>query len=315
MGGPLTIRGLRPDAGQTVISGDQYGVLGWNAGGSRLFLAASDGSVEIRATGQGAAAQVVGRWPPFARGQIPIALSPDGRRVVTLGSSGQVQVYDPVTRRLQRTVPGVVKNEDFQAAASATGAVVAETLFRSDGSAFLRLIDTRTGTVRTVGRGDVANATFSGQHLLVLYGSGLLEVRNLAGTTVQLSIREDRSYVSGASGVLTAPVLAGSLLIQQRSDGTLAVTDLATGDSLGSLTLPAGYTGFKTGFAATPDGRQLIGATETRTADNGDGQLVQWNLSVGAWIRTACASAGRNLTAVEWRRYAGTTAGNLACLG
>ena len=317
LGAQVTIHGLGPDPDQTVITGDQYGVLGWNADGSRLYLAMSDGSVEIRATGKGTGAPAIDRWAPFAPGQIPIALSRDGQRVVTLGNSGQIQVYERVTRRLERITPSqVVKNEDFQAAASATGSFVAETIVRPGGSSFLRLIDTRTGTVRTVGNGDVEIAVFSGQHLLVLRRSGRFEVWNLAGTALQRSIREDQSYVLGASGVPTAPVVAGSLLVQQRSDGTLTVTDLGTGDSLGSLTLPAGYAGFKTGFAATPDGLELIGATETTDVNNnGDGLLVQWNLSTGAWIRTACASAGRDFTAAEWRRYVGTTPGNLACLG
>jgi WD40 repeat protein len=315
-GAQVTVYGLGPSPGQTVITGDQYGVLGWNPDGSRLFLARSDGSVEIRAAGRGTSAPVIGRWPPFARGQTPIALSRDGRRVITLGTSGQIQVYDPVTRRLERTIPGpAVKNGNFEATASATGAFVGETIFRSDGTTFLRLIDTRTGTVRTVGKGDVGNATFSGPHLLVLRNSGQLEAWNLAGTVLQRSLHEDHSYVLGASGALTAPVVAGSFLIQQRSDGTLTITDLGTGDRLGSLTLPAGYAGVKTGFAATPDGRQLIGVTEATAALNGSGLLVRWNLSPGAWIRTACASAGRNLTAAEWRQYPGTTPGNLACLG
>jgi hypothetical protein len=140
-------------------------------------------------------------------------------------------------------------------------------------------------------------------------------VWNAAGTTLQRSLQQDSSYLPNAAAVTTAPTIVGSLLIQQRTDGTLVVTDLATGDALGSLALPAAYTKFKTGLAASSDGRHLVTVTETNTLNDRDGLLVQWDLSSNAWIRAACTSAGRGLTLSDWRRYVGTTApSDLSCM-
>lgn len=310
----VTIHGLEAGRGQTVINSNQYGVLGWSPGSSRLYLATLDGGVQVRSTAHGIGAPVIGQWPPFARDQIPIALSAGGRQIVTLGSTGRVQVFDTTTRRLERTIPGQAKpDEDLQASASAAGSFVAEAVYRSDDSSFLRVIATETGAVRTVGTGDVDIAAFTGRHLVVLRESGQLEVWNQGGTVLQQSIDEDQSYVRSASGVLTAPVIAGSLLIQQRSDGSVSLIDLRTGNEVGSLGLPSGSTGFKTGFAATPDGQRLIGATETRDTNADHGQILQWSLSPHAWMRVACSSSGRDLTAAQWRRFVGTAPGDLAC--
>jgi hypothetical protein len=34
--------------------------------------------------------------------------------------------------------------------------------------------------------------------------------------------------------------------------------------------------------------------------------LFRWDLAEDDWVRTACASAGRDLTPEEWRRFVGT---------
>jgi WD40 repeat protein len=315
----VILHGLGPRRDQAVIGGDQYGLLGWSTDSSRLFLAASiDRHIEIRKTGSGTGAPVVGRWPPVAPGYNAIALSPDHRRLITVSGNGAIQVRDPATRQLERTIPGLATSGTYPAVGQVevdpTGSFVAETIYTSN-AAKLRLIDTNTGTVRRVGTGNVEHVTFSGPHLLIQRPSAKFEVWNPAGTTLQHSLQQDSSYLPSAATVTTAPAIVGSLLIQQRSDGTLAITDLATGDDLGSLALPVAYTNFKTGLAASPDGRQLITVTETDTFDARDGLLVQWDLSVGAWIRIACTSAGRSLTPSDWRRYVGTTAPpDLTCM-
>jgi hypothetical protein len=35
---------------------------------------------------------------------------------------------------------------------------------------------------------------------------------------------------------------------------------------------------------------------------------VRWSLSPSEWLRIACATAGRDLTIDEWRRYTGVSA-------
>jgi WD40 repeat protein len=316
----VIIHGLGPRRDQTVISGDQYGLLGWSPNSSRLFLATLiDRRIVVRETGSGTGAPVVGRWPPVAQGYYAIALSRDHRRLITVNDNGAVQVRDLATQRLERTVPGPATSNAGspvgQVEADPTGSFVAETIYMRSATS-VRLIDTATGMVRSVGAGNVEHATFSGQHLLIQRSSGQFEVWNLAGTTLQWSLHQDSSYLPNAIAVTTAPTIVGSLLIQRRSDSTLSVTDLATGNAVGSLALPAAYTDFKTGLAATPDGRQLVTVTETSNPlVDSDGLLVQWDLSVDAWIRTACTSAGRNLTSSDWRHYVGTAApSDLTCM-
>lgn len=36
-----------------------------------------------------------------------------------------------------------------------------------------------------------------------------------------------------------------------------------------------------------------------------DGSIVRWDLRPSAWVTAACAVAGRDLTAAEWRQYVG----------
>lgn len=239
---------------------------------------------------------------PTAEAQ-DLALSPE-RRIVVVDSNGTVHVEEFATRPVEKTIPGPVaaNNGLIAATPDPTGSFVAETVYTGSTES-LDLIDTNTGGTRTVGTGEVASAAFSGGRLLIRRTSGQFEVWNLAGTTLQRLIQQDPTYA-----VPTAPAVVGSLLVQERSDGTFTVTDLGTGDVLGSLTLPAATVGLKTGLAATADGRQLVSVTESDPSSDNRGLLVRWDLSVNAWIRAACTSSGHNLTSDEWRRYVGTAA-------
>ena len=38
-------------------------------------------------------------------------------------------------------------------------------------------------------------------------------------------------------------------------------------------------------------------------SDSSGGEFQEWNLDAVNWIERACATAGRDLTAQEWRRY------------
>jgi hypothetical protein len=64
-------------------------------------------------------------------------------------------------------------------------------------------------------------------------------------------------------------------------------------------------------MAFTPDGTQLITVTE---ALSGDALLVRRDISDEALVRTACATAGRDVTPAEWQAFVGTAApDDLAC--
>jgi sugar lactone lactonase YvrE len=125
----------------------------------------------------------------------------------------------------------------------------------------------------------------------------VLEVWDAAGTHLQRSIAGEPDYAVG-------PVAnrQGTLAARERSDGTVAITDLQSGETLGSFRLPAAR---KAGIAFGGDGHTLVTVTEPAT--QGKGELQRWTLSEATWVQAACESAGRDLTAAEWRRYIGST--------
>jgi hypothetical protein len=170
----------------------------------------------------------------------------------------------------------------------------------------VQLVDLTTGETRTVGSGAVDSVTFSGKQMLIERGDGNLEIWNKAGTFLYRLIPQDLSYVPQAAAVRTTPVVVDPLLVQQRSDSALVLTDLRRGETFGILTLPGSVVGSKTGLALSPDADQLITVTESPTEDASDGLLVRWELSTEAWVGIACDTVGRDLTREEWNRYVGS---------
>jgi hypothetical protein len=110
-------------------------------------------------------------------------------------------------------------------------------------------------------------------------------------------------------------VAAAGLVARVTEEGSVELSELDSGQLLGSFTLPlparsAGEPPWDaTTLAASPDGRKLITATSA-------GSIIRWQLTANAWIRAACAAAGRELTPDEWRNVVGTVPpANLSCLG
>jgi hypothetical protein len=108
------------------------------------------------------------------------------------------------------------------------------------------------------------------------------------------------------------PLVTGSMLVVEASDGTLAATQLGTGKFLGDMPAPVTLPDMKTGLSAAP-ADQLVAVTEGPYL-SGEGTLVRWDTSPGSWIRAACATAGRSMTLADWQQYAdGSAPGSLAC--
>ena len=152
--------------------------------------------------------------------------------------------------------------------------------------------------------------TFAGDALLVQRQDNNLEVWNATGTRILRIIPGDARYAEGMTAVPHTGLVA-----RVTEEGSVELSELDSGQLLGSfpLPLPARSGGEPpwdaTALAASPDGQELITATSA-------GSIIGWQLTANAWIRAACAAAGRDLTPDEWRSVVGTVPpASLSCLG
>ena len=311
------VRQLKSPGWETVIKGDflegpKYSSLLWSADSKKLLVQVraeqGDRVFDVRSGARGSA--LLGRWGPSlepneSTGE-PV-LSGDGRHVVTVGVDGldgadgaKTVIRNAATGAVERVVPALSSVKDAkidQTGAANADATAVVLLDYHDGANLATLVNLKSGRSRTIGSGPATAALFSGEHLLVQRSSGVLEVWDATGTHLQRSIVGEPGYVTG-------PVAnrQGTLVARERSDGTVAITDLESGESLGSFRLPAAR---KAGMAFSGDGHTLV--TVTEPAAQGKGELQRWTLSESTWVHAACESAGRDLTAAEWERYIGST--------
>ena len=278
----VSVRSLDPP-GQERTYNDSYTHFGWSADSSALVLVKDGGSYQIRAAGTGR----------------------QMRGTVKFGPYGQLRVRYLASGHLER----VIANPATMSTDGGTLTDPAGTVSATFGDTSVTLTDLRSGQRRTVHTGpmNINDAALSSSHMVVLLRTGQLEVRDPLTGALQRSINQGSSYLPTAANVETPLQTVGQLLIQQRSNGSLTVTDLTSGDVLGALTLPTDTAGLKTGLAFTQDGRRLITVTEGNNEQGTDALLGVWSMSADSWIKIACASAGRNLTAGEWRQYVGAS--------
>jgi WD40 repeat protein len=308
------VRQLGSPGWETALKGDlfggtQYSSLLWGADGEKLLIQVraeqGDRVFDVRSGDRGAA--LLDGWEPSPEPKEPAGdavLSGDGRHVVTVGVDGAKTVIRSAAtgavERMVTTLSGVMDPTIEPAGAvNADATALAATILDGNGNGvrLAKLVSLENGRSRTIGSGPADAALFSGEHLLVQRSSGVLEVWDAAGTHLQRSIAGEPGYVTGR-----AANRLGTLVARERSDGTVAITDLESGETLGSFRLPAAR---KAGMAFGGDGYTLV--TVTEPAARGKGELQRWTLSEANWVHAACESAGRDLTAAEWRRYVGGT--------
>jgi hypothetical protein len=305
------VRQLGSPGWETAVKGDFFGgttysSLLWAADGKKLLVQVQaeqgDRVFDVRSGDRGAA--LLGGWGPSPEPKEPTGepvLSGDGRHVVTVGVDGaKTVIRNAATGAVERVVPALsgVKDARIDHAGAANADATAVVLVDyHEGADLATLVSLKTGRSRTIGSGPATAALFSGQHLLVQRSSGVLEVWDASGTHLQRSITGEPDYAAG-------PVAnrQGTLVARERFDGTVAITDLESGEALASFRLPAAR---KAGMAFGGDGHTLV--TVTEPVAQGKGELQRWTLSEAAWVHVACESAGRDLTASEWRRYVGST--------
>jgi len=287
-----------------ISNGDTPLLVGLNPAG--LVLGDADGTV-VR-TLPAPPVDPVTTVPPSPAGA---AMLPGGKQFVLVGDDGSVQVYD-IPAGTVRQVVRVANTSNgpttyvapFNVAVSPDGTAVAigEWENTPDGeliSLGIRYVDLRTGRSYMVGTGAADGVLFTSDSLLVQRDTGIVEVWDLTG---QKKLRS----LPGTGAVTPAIAVSpdGTLLARVGDDGTLSITDLASGDVIGTFSLPVPATPpadpwQSTAIAFTADGTLLTAST--------GGQLISWTVDPSDLVRTICATAGGAMTATQWQQYVGTS--------
>lgn len=278
-----------------------FGPVVWNAAGDRLFLVTTpDGIGETWEVRDGM--RRVARWKGevVAERVVAMGVAADERRVVTVNERGDVQVLEGPDLTTARTITSSRGLGDRSgrppaghlAAVSQDAALAA--VVTPDAVELVNVLD---GTRRSLPGGGAEAVTFTRDSLLV-QRSGTIEVWDVSGSQRRHSFRTDPSYLPGISA-------SSSFVVQLRRDRVLVVHTTA-GELVGQLRLAeqAGRYG-RVGTAFDGDRRVLTAISEA--------DLWAWDLVEDNWVRAACTSAGRGLTADEWQRYVGTAPGDLTC--
>jgi hypothetical protein len=248
-----TVRQLKSPGWETVLKDDflqgtTYSSLFWGADGKKLLVQVrteQGGQVfDVRSGDRRAA--LLGRWGPSSEQSEPKestgqpVLSGDGRHIVMVGVDGaKTVIRNSATGAVERVVPAQSGVKDTiiegDGAVNADATALATTIPDGDGNGAMlaKLVSLEDGRSRTIGSGPADAALFSGEHLLIQRSSGVLEVWDTSGTHLQRSIAGEPGYVTG-------PVAnrQGTLAARERSDGTVAITDLESGETLGSFPPP-----------------------------------------------------------------------------
>lgn len=318
----VTVQDLDPLPGRrTVLRGSNYGPPLWSPDSRRLLLInPGNGAGETLSTAAGL--PITDDWPkpppPPASSQASydepesMSMSRDGAHIIEIDYSGAVKVRNALTGKIERQIAGPAAIEPAvllpSIAASDTDAKVGAVIdFSHDSKVFTVTI--ATGRIHMLPGGSAIGIGFNGEQLLVQRPSGVLQIWNDDGTRMIRS-------VSGDSNDTVGPVAnQHGWAAEESSDGTAVLTDLVSGDTIGTLPLPHGLLDNSTGMAFTPNGESLITVTEAAANPNSDiGEIVNWQLSDHAWMNIACTSAGHTLTAQEWEQNVGTPVPqDLAC--
>ena len=232
-----------------------------------------------------------------------VASAAGGKEIVELDAGGNVLIRNSVTGALERQVRGPVSpdsawlNRQYMAAADPEAKYAAVIVPNMT----VDVVNIGTGAITRVPGGSAPGVAYDGEQLLIQRSSGTFEVRSADGRQLIRSFAGDPNASAGPA------VNGAGLAVEVNSNGTAFVFDIASGQEIGSITLPAAGYG-STSVAFTPDGKNLVSATEGvgGSADTSHiGHVTEWSFSPRLWSAVACASAGHTLTSAEWQQYVG----------
>lgn len=160
-------------------------------------------------------------------------------------------------------------------------------------------VDLANGATHVVGSGTADGVLYVNGKVLIQRDSGALEIWDESGTHLQRTLPG-----SGGYAYAMAASADGTRIARLTRNGIVSIVSTMTGDVLGNFALPsAGDGGYDpwmaTSMQFTPDG-------ETLFAETSGGQLTRWVISIPALEKLACSTAGRPMTANEWRDLVGT---------
>jgi WD40 repeat protein len=293
----FTTRAQGPLRGQLIWSGDR--LLELSEGDSRVQLTTTSGAV-------------VGSWlvpvTSTETGLVARVLT-DGQIMIITGDTA-IMVNPRTGQSTDRAIPSgalsVTDSELSPEAISQDG--TAAVFLDSSGSDSLVYMNLTTGAARIIDSGQPRFVQFAGDHLFILLFSGIeQEWDATAGHVRTLPTSGPETF-----GVSLSP--DGTLLAQVSNNGTVSVTDTASGDIIASFSLPASKGAAPDPWAVTttsftPGDRYLFTGTP-------GGELIRWDIGEPDLIALACYRAGARLTPAIWEQYVQTTPpADLACSG
>jgi WD40 repeat protein len=234
-----------------------------------------------------------------------------GKEIIELDTVGNIIIRNSASGAVERQVAGPVgpgaanPNSQYLAAADpkAKYAAVIVPIFPNGGySTRVDVVNIATGAITRVPGRAASGVAYDGEQLLIQRSSGTFEVRSADGRQLIRSFAGDMNATAGPA------VNGAGLAVEVNSNGTAFIFDIASGQEIGSITLPAGPRNVSTSVAFTPDGKNLVSATEGiggSAGTAGIGHVTEWSFSPSLWSAVACASAGHTLTSAEWKEYVG----------
>lgn len=211
--------------------------------------------------------------------------------------------YIPASDELLVSIAGHLLTVD-----AASGEIVSdeESLVEAISASGRHLVERVGDEVRVVsrGNGEVLTSFDAPLPATVRYeGDALILSRDGAARVFSESGETERAAIADSTHIPSSLDDTGNLVATYLTDGTLQLSSLVTGLRLGEFGFP--HVGSqRPGFGFSSDGQTLaLIYGGIYSGDTGTMNVI--DLSPATWTTLACETAGRDITADEWRRFVG----------